>query len=178
METLSKRIIGISILSFFLFLTTFLSADPVVAQWSAGASYEVRDEDPANGFGLRLQRQILSGIPVIDLGLRGHFSYFSDEIEAETQSYTTEIDNYDFGMAAYGGVDLGLVNPYAGLGLGSESFESVRTGVNEQQFDEQSFYWNVFVGTEILPIPVIRPFIEYRFSRLFKDDEFDYSQNS
>jgi hypothetical protein len=46
------------------------------AQWSIGASYEVRDEEPTNGFGVRLERDILSAVPVVDLGLRGHFSFF------------------------------------------------------------------------------------------------------
>lgn len=161
-----------------LILTVLVPAEQAAAQWSAGASYEVRDEDPTNGFGFRLQNDILSGLPVIDIGLRGHFSFFNEEIDAEQGSYTTEIDTYDFGLAAYGGIEAGLVKPYVGMGLGSENYKAVRSDAENQSFDENNYYWNVFIGTEVLPIPVIRPFIEYRFTRMFEDTEFDYKQNS
>src|SRR5699024_945974 len=93
------------------------------AQWSLGASYEVRNEDPKNGFGGRVEREILQKLPIVDLLLRGHFSYFNDENEfsRDNQSISTEITIYDFGLAAVGGISVRMVAPYAGLGLGSET---------------------------------------------------------
>ncbi|MEX2600605.1 MAG: outer membrane beta-barrel protein [Balneolaceae bacterium] len=155
----------------------FVPVERAEAQWSVGASYEMRDEDPVNGLGVRVQREFRSVLPLVDLGFRGHFSYFSDEIDASDQSYTTEIENYDFGLAAFGGINIGLVKPYIGGGLGSESFEEVRSGVEELSFNENSFYWNLFAGAELSPIPVLKPFIEYRFTRLLDDEDFDYHQN-
>src|SRR5690625_7934982 len=92
-----------------------LSAVPQTssAQWSLGASYEIRNEDPKNGFGVRIERDILQRLPIVDLGLRGHFSYFNDDNEFTTEGvdYSSEITNYDFDLAAVGGVSVELLDP-------------------------------------------------------------------
>src|SRR5699024_11277769 len=74
------------------------------AQWSLGASYEVRNESPKNGFGIRVERKILQKLPIVDLSLRGHFSYFNDENElswgddSNSNKISTDIQSYDFGL--------------------------------------------------------------------------------
>lgn len=153
----------------FATLALLLSAVPQTssAQWSLGASYEIRNEDPKNGFGVRLERDILQKLPIVNLGLRGHFSYFNDENEFsfENQNISTEITNYDFGLAAVGGVSVGLVAPYVGLGLGSETADlNFRDGDNlpEGEGSDSNLYWNGFIGAEISPVPAIKPFVEYR----------------
>lgn len=168
--------------AFILFALTIFPVKDAEAQWSIGASYEVRDDDPTNGFGVRLERSILQRLPIIDLSLRAHFSLFNETIEGvgDAQVVTQELQAYDFGLAALAGLNVGLVKPYAGLGLGSESFEITRPTVNES-FDESSLYWNLLAGAELSILGPLRPFIEYRFTRLFDDDlfgdDFDYRQN-
>jgi len=138
----------------------FICALPqkMLAQWSIGASYEIRNEKPKNGFGVRLERDILQKIPVVNLGLRAHFSYFSEDnyIGKDKQTYG-KIENYDYGIAAVGGVSVGLLTPYIGTGLGSTTTDL--SGASK----ENSIYWNGFVGAKVSPIPVIKPFVEYRF---------------
>ncbi|MEX2352059.1 MAG: porin family protein [Balneolaceae bacterium] len=152
------------------------------AQWGVGASYELRDEDPANGFGFRAQRTFLSALPFVDLGIRAHFSYFSDEISVSRDqvSYTSDMEDYDFGLAAFGGINIGLIKPYVGAGLGSERLSEARFDIVGQVAPDVShdgLYWNVFAGAELAPIPVLKPFIEYRFTRLMGDEDFDHRQN-
>jgi len=155
-----------------LLIAAFLVVSiPAMAQFEIGASYELRDESPKNGFGVRVQTGILQGLPLIKLGLRGHFSYFSEEntISSTGGSYSKEIENYDFGLAAIGGISLGLMEPYVGVGLGSENvdlkhkdFQGVT--VTPQDDEESSIYWNTFVGAKVSILPILKPFVEYRFT--------------
>ncbi len=160
-----------------------------LAQTSVGASYEIRDEDPQNGFGLRVEREILQKLPVVNLALRGHFSYFSDENSIERQdgsttiSYSQDVTNYDYGLAAVGGVSLGLVAPYVGLGLGASTLDVTRDdlgGVSApQESNDSSIFWNGFVGAKVSPIPYIKPFVEYRFEDVADyEDELQDVKNS
>ncbi len=161
-----------------LFVFLFIPAENAEAQWGIGASYEMRDYEPTSGFGLRIQRDILGGLPILNVGLRAHFSYFSEEIESyRNVGIPAELESYDFGMAALGGINVGLLKPYVGAGLGSESFEFAGVGTEQQNFEDNSLYWNLFVGAELSPIPVLKPFIEYRLTRFFDDDESDYNHN-
>lgn len=142
------------------------------AQWSVGASYEVRSEDPENGFGFRLEKGFLQGVPLLDLGVRAHFSYFNEtnEISSGGVSASTEIEVYDYGLAVLGGVKLGVVKPYVGLGIGNQQFKFDPDLVFG---DETSFYWNGFGGAEITLLPLFNPFIEYRIARLTSADDID-----
>ncbi|MTI88645.1 MAG: porin family protein [Balneolaceae bacterium] len=146
----------------FVFIVLF--SFQAFAQLEIGASYEIRDKAPENGFGLRVQKGMLEKVPLVNLGLRAHFSYFNEEnrISGSDGPTTGEITNYDFGLAAVGGVSLGLIEPYIGLGLGSETVDLNYdvSGPNE----ESNFYWNTFVGAKVSVIPVLKPFVEYRYS--------------
>lgn len=159
-------------------MAVFLVPEQAAAQWSIGASYEIRDEEPKNGFGARIERQILQQLPVVNLRLRGHFSYFSEDnyVDQNQQSFG-EIENYDFGLAAVGGVSIGLLSPYVGTGLGSTTTELRNP---EGAFDggsESNVYWNGFVGAEVSPIPAIKPFVEYRFQAAESFDELQDNVN-
>jgi opacity protein-like surface antigen len=173
-------------------LLTFLSAllllpltltDTADAQWSIGASYEVRDEDPTNGFGVRIERGILSAVPVVDLGIRGHFSYFNEtnDLSSDGVTFDQTIQSYDFGVAATGGVSIGPVKPYVGLGIGwdntslenSGEASGAEIGIREE-FDAEDFYWNGFAGAEVTILPVLSPFIEYRFTNISGREDVDF----
>lgn len=151
----------------------------VLAQWSLGASYEIRNEDPKNGFGLRIERDILQKLPIVNLGLRAHFSYFNEENNinfndnGSSFSYSQDVTNYDYGLAAVGGVSIGLINPYVGLGLGASSLDITRDDLPsgaplDEGADDSAIYWNGFVGAKLAALP-IQPFVEYRL-----EDVADY----
>lgn len=169
---LKKTILTLSALMLLCGIVPKISS----AQWSIGGSYEIRDEEPKNGFGVRLERGLLSQAPVIDLRIRGHFSYFSEDnyVGENNQTYG-EIENYDFGLAAVGGVSLGLLTPYLGTGLGSTNTELKNPEGAFEEGSESSLYWNGFVGAEVSPVPAIKPFVEYRFESA---KSFDELQNS
>lgn len=168
--------------TFALMLT--MLPEKTTAQWSLGASYEIRDEEPKNGFGLRLERKILQKLPIVNLSLRGHFSYFNEDISYENRTYSTDITNYDYGLAAVGGVSLGLLSPYVGVGLGASTLDVNRDNLPsgsplDENNDDSAIYWNGFVGAEVSPLPMIKPFVEYRFEDISNySDELSDIQNS
>lgn len=164
-----------------LLLLAMVPMEKAAAQTGIGASFESRDTSPENGFGLRVEQGIFTMVPVVDLKLRGHFSYFSEEVNSfdfGTVNATAELDSYDYGLAATGGVPLALLSPYVGLGLGSENIKAVEQGTQNGEFDENYFYWNVFTGIKLTTLPMLKPFVEYRFVRHFEEDEFYSNQNS
>lgn len=148
----------------------FLS-ETATAQWSIGGSYEIRNEDPQNGFGVRLERDLLQPAPIVDLGLRAHFSHFSEDNYVGSNNITYgDINQYDYGLAAVGGISVGLVAPYVGLGLGSSTMELEDDG--SEIGSESSLYWNGFVGAKVSPIPYIKPFVEYRLQSTEEYEDF------
>lgn len=139
------------------------------AQFEIGASYELRDEDPKNGFGIRVQKGILQQLPLINLGIRGHFSYFSEEnnLTEDGVTYSRELTNYDFGIDLIGGVNVGLIEPYAGVGLGSQTLDIQPQdvqGISVDDENESNIYWNLTVGSKVAVLPLVKPFVEFRYS--------------
>lgn len=165
------------IISGIILCSLFMLPQQSQAQWSLGASYEIRDEEPENGFGLRLERSLMDKAPVVDVRIRAHFSYFSDEnYVSEDQVTYGKIENYDFGLAGVGGVSVGLVTPYIGVGLGSTTTDLRGAQIsNGNEGSESKLFWNGFVGAEVSPIPAIKPFVEYRFEAA---ESFEELQNS
>lgn len=161
------------VLGFIFILTPIYNT--ANAQWALGAAYEVRSENPENGFGFRLEKGFLNEMPLLDLSLRAHFSYFSDEANVDLKGADIsfgQIDVYDYGLAALAGVKLGLVKPYVGLGIGNQQFNFDAID-DPADFDDSSFYWNGFGGAEVTILPLFNPFIEYRIARLTSTDDID-----
>ncbi len=158
----------------FPILLSVVLINTASAQIEVGASFELRDEEPQSGFGVRVQSGFLNSIPVVNFGLRAHFSYFSETntVDETTFTYDKSIENYDFGLAAFAGVTLGLLEPYIGAGLGSETVDlsaedfSNPPPPNQQPSEEEesNIYWNTFAGAKVTVIPLVKPFVEYRFS--------------
>ncbi len=163
-----KKILPIALFISILFATSGF------AQLEIGASYELRDEAPQNGFGVRIQKGILEKLPLVNLGIRLHASYFSEQNKIDpdnqTYSYSEDFTHYDVGIAAIGGVSVGLIEPYVGVGLGTEDYEKAinnYTGLpgNEpRDGNENNLYWNMLAGAKVTIIPLIKPFVEYRYS--------------
>lgn len=175
---MKRLLISLAILFFFSLSAAF-------AQFGVGVSYEYKPADgnlnnvPQSGFGVRLENSIGPKFPGFKLGYRLHASFFRDEQNLnqsinDIQAGTYNSDVYDFGAAFLGEVKIPfLANPYAGLGIGYElqdiaSVENVEdvSGIRArlEQFEESSLFYNAFIGVKFSPIPVIRPFVEYRFS--------------
>ncbi|MGM0587792.1 MAG: outer membrane protein [Bacteroidota bacterium] len=173
---------------FFLATLLFLIAPPKsVAQWSIGASYEIRQEDPKNGFGARIEREFLQEVPLFNLGLRAHFSYFNDDnqISREGVSFSQEITSYDYGLAAIGGVSVSILTPYLGLGLGSSTLDVTRDDLPsdspfERDSKDSAIYWNGLVGAKVEILPAIKPFAEYRLENVadYKDELRDIKDSN
>lgn len=172
----------ISLIGLFLIIGFFTNT--AYAQWGIGASYEIRNESPQNGFGVRVEKGILSSVPLLDFQIRGHFSSFSEEnsVTREGIAFDREFEVYDFGAALVAGVSLGVVKPYVGAGLGSERYRfdsmNIALGSVEGSFSESNYYWNGFGGAEMTLLPFLKPFIEFRYSKLFEPDDIEFDQVS
>ncbi len=144
------------------------------AQWSVGVSYEYRNEDPNSGFGLRAEKSILEDLPVLDLSLRGHFSYFNEttQVSREGINFSSDLDVYDFGFAALAGFSIQLVSPYVGVGIGNERFK-LSSDARDFSFKERNFYWNGFIGADVEILPYLKPFIEFRAGKLTSTNEVE-----
>jgi len=69
-----------------------------------------------------------------------------------------KITFYDYGVDAVMGFPLGFLKPYVGTGIGANKY-SIKF-----QDSGTRVFWNSFVGTSVTSIPVLHPFIEYRFT--------------
>ncbi len=174
------RIIFVQFFGTLFMAFTFI--DIAEAQWAVGASYELRNESPANGFGVRFDRSILPAVTVIDVEMRAHFSYFNETNSITREGITIDrnFETFDLGVAGTGGITVGLVKPYVGLGIGLDNsslefFGSVNgtSTDNIEPFDKADFYWNSFIGAEVSVSPLVFPFIEYRYAQISGRDEIN-----
>jgi opacity protein-like surface antigen len=170
-----------------MLLFIFCTSNDLYAQASLGANLDVRSEDPSNGAGIRFEYRILHLPPVAEIRLRAHGSYFYEKSVREYETHglksevTRELEAFDFGAAALAGINLGLISPYAGVGLGGDSSwftvakesgdPSRESGVNEM-----NPYWNIFMGAEFTLIPYINPFFEYRFMKLIESGNVNFRE--
>jgi hypothetical protein len=162
----------LSLIAIFVLLPV---AEKVQAQWAIGASYEIRNEEPTNGFGLRVEKGILNFVPIVDFNLRAHFSYFNETntLSPSGAAISGDTEAYDYGLAATAGIKIAMIRPFVGLGIGSETidFDSEAEG----SFKENNFYWNAFGGAELTLLPLLNPFIEYRITNLTGTDQLSTS---
>jgi hypothetical protein len=155
---------------FILAVVCSLSAGDALAQLGIGASFERRSETPTNGFGLQLEFELLKAIPIINIRARLHGSYFSEESDFTLEGVqlgSATVANTDFGAAALGGVSLGLLRPYIGVGIGSENWSfKPKAGSSPLSIerDEDSFYYYGVAGVAFTMIPFIKPYAEYRLA--------------
>lgn len=181
----------ISVIFLFIFPTKQLSA-----QLGIGVSYEKREVSSENtsylpeyGFGIRVENDFGPKIPLIKLGWRLHASAFSLE-ESFNEQLNEVLDRNvnavvaDVGFSLFIEVKMPLfINPYAGGGLGFETRKDVRnilvpTPQQNESSQNQAFsflpsdikgnsiYYHGFIGMKFSPIPILKPFVEYRYSHL------------
>lgn len=182
---------------FHIVLTAMLLALPLApfqaasAQFAIGAGYQLRDESPESGYTVLIEKGFLKNVPLLTLRTRLHVSQFSDDyrissldglagqIGQDLDNITKDMKTLDYGLALLLGVNLGIVTPYAGAGIGSENYEISYDDLDLdiESLSDSGFYWNGFLGATLSPIPVVKPFFEYRFTSFITDEEIDYTQN-
>ena len=160
------------------------------AQIAIGGGFEVRSEEPTNGFNVRLEKGLKEPIPFLDLRARLQGGFFSGDITQEipnsTSALEVDLGSYYVGANLIGEFKLPIpVNPYAGVGVGYESstaeipqatFGGVTVGGSEN--DTNSFYFEGTAGLKLSLIPVLKPFIEYRFVGPLGDYSFEDATNN
>ncbi len=145
------------------------------AQFSIGASYEIRKENPTNGFGIRIENDIPLKLPLVAIGIRAQFSNFSEKnsISSGSISYDRKLNHYNLGLMALGKLKLGLLSPYIGLGIGTSHLQVKNTnlsmilpnGGESGSKNSNSIYYEGAIGASATLLPMIHPFIEYRLQK-------------
>ncbi|HKJ45364.1 MAG TPA: outer membrane beta-barrel protein [Balneolales bacterium] len=162
-----------------LILLILITTSTAWAQWSIGGSYEIRSKTPKNGFGVRIERSIPLPLPLVSIVGRAHFSYFSENnkiTKSGTYKYSTDFKDYDFGLTALAKVKLGIIDPYAGIGIGSTNYKVDIKDLGNPQ-SQNSVIYNVTFGSDVALIPHLHPFVEYRITKNnFKD--FNFTANT
>lgn len=163
----------------FILLLLSVTANSAYSQIGLGVTYEIRDEKPTNGFGVHAQLALLN-LPMVSLSARAHYSNYSEDYSLTISGvrYNQEIKSTEFGATAIVSVGLGLIAPYVGLGIGWQNF-SIESALADQiaddfdiDFDDEenaAKYFGV-IGAAVSPIPLLRPFIEYRYAGITKDN--------
>lgn len=182
------RKIGLGI--FGVLLLAF-SVTPAQAQWAIGGSYEIRNQAPETGFGARVEKGISLPIPLVDLGVRATVSHFSEDNsiprgEEGDFSFDREITSIDYGVTVLGKLELGLVKPYLGIGIGGSSSDmsidnidagDVANPPEPEEINESEFTYHGLIGGEIGLVPVLNPFIEYRINDYSASMDLQSNQN-
>jgi len=161
-----KRLLYIAtICTFIITLTT-----PAHAQLGLGVSYEERPDAPNQGFGVQLESELLPLSLIGTLKARLHFSYFSQDARLTVSldglppsAELGKIENYDFGGAILGGINLGFFTPYVGLGAGLDNWKFEPQNY-EQTYDEQAVQYYGLLGASLSIFPKLEPYVEYRVS--------------
>ncbi|MEX2403943.1 MAG: hypothetical protein WD625_07400 [Balneolales bacterium] len=159
-------------------LATFFAVNETKAQWAIGATYEnkqISSDLSTSGFGLRIERDLKLPVPLIFLRTRAHYSYFRDSNSFSLDGIQyDDVSNYDFGVAAIAGVNIALLSPYAGFGIGLEDYKI--DGGDGQGSLSDEYYFQAMVGLGLNLLPVIQPFAELRYSGFNKREEITDSQ--
>jgi len=162
-----KKIVTFSAL--FMALGFFTQAQ---AQFILGASYEIRSEEPTNGFGLHFQNDFSVVPMLLNVGVRFQTSFYSEEYRAQRDGFEIEQDDtvYDFGLGVFATINAGFLSPYIGAGAGYEILDretglinDVANNIIPGSSSDDSFYYFGAAGVGLSIVPVIRPFLEYRY---------------
>lgn len=166
------------------------------SKFSIGGSYEMRAQHPNQGFGIRLENELKLGIPLLALGVRAQYSRFTEEIKGcrgyvKTDHgevhFNRKLSEYYLGLMALVKLKLGLLTPYAGLGIGTSQLtvkntklhDILESGAEAGSKSDHSIYYNGAVGASMTLLPVLHPFVEYRLQRNnFRDVINGYSSEA
>ena len=166
MKSIFAKTLSIVLLTILAAGFTYQQAE---AQFSIGASYEIRSNNPTNGFGIRIENDLPLKLPLVAIGVRAQFSNFSEKNSLTTNSitYDQKLDHYNIGLLALAKVKLGLLSPYAGLGIGTNHLNVKNTGPISFQGpkNKTKIYYEGVLGASATLLPMLHPFIEYRLQK-------------
>jgi opacity protein-like surface antigen len=161
-----------------IIITLAFGITEMQAQKSLGISFENRSEEPSTGFGLHFQNDFTVVPMLLDVGFRLQGSFYSEEYDFgdDGLDIRAEDSSYDFGLGAIATASAGFVAPYAGFGVGYEFFErdfgsnSTDTAITVQDGSDNGFYYYGTVGVGASIVPLLRPFVEYRYRGVTSTD--------
>lgn len=164
-------------------LMGFMATSSAFAQGGIGASYERRNAEPKEGLGIRIEKTFGTSSEMVNAGILGHVSFFSNSITLEKNDTgsgatfeRTDLSTFDFGLAGKIAVNVPFVTPYVMAGLGFENYNiEVNESFNGVDFknDERTLMVNGTIGVQLRVLDAIRPFAEIRYSKNFDDYEFE-----
>lgn len=152
------------------------------ANFSIGGSYEMRSQHPQNGFGIRLENQLPLGIPLLAIAVRAQYSNFTEQknkvhgfgrLNHDDVYFHRKLNQYYLGLMALAELRLGLITPYAGLGIGTSRLKVENANLHEilesggvaGSQNKQSIYYEGALGASVTLLPVLHPFVEYRLQK-------------
>lgn len=166
MKNPTSKLLTIALLGVFLACFSYQQA---AAQFSIGASYEIRSHKPTNGFGVRIENDMPLKVPMLAIGVRAQFSNFSEKNNISginDITYDQKLSHYNLGLMALLKLKLGLLEPYVGLGLGTSHLKVKSEGLSQSYSENKnSIYYEGALGAEVSLLPILHPFIEYRLHR-------------
>ena len=166
MKNILAKTLSIVLLSVLAAGFTYQQAE---AQFSIGASYEIRSNKPTNGFGIRIENDLPLKLPLVAIGVRAKFSNFSEKNSLTTNSvtYDQKLNHYNIGLLALAKVKLGLLSPYAGLGIGTNHLSVKNSGPISfgGSKNKTKIYYEGVLGASVTLLPMLHPFIEYRLQK-------------
>lgn len=166
-----------------LLLLLFFGIHEAQAQKSLGVSFENRSEEPQTGIGLHFQNDFTVVPMLLKVGVRLQGSFYSENYNLREDDLVFDVDDtsYDFGLGAIATLSAGLVAPYAGAGLGYEIFDRESAvqdlpgtpddlTLQSTSSSDNGLYYYGTVGVGISAIPVLRPYVEYRYRGVTSTD--------
>lgn len=177
-----------------LILLSFGMAETAAAQWGIGASYELNfqaaDSEPQYGVGIRIERLLGLAVPRMDFRVEGHFAFHKSESvllyngNGHQFDYSKDINYFDYDVNFIGRFDY-MVDPYAGIGAGFQSYELITgsaesNNISNTEYEDISYskvrpYVSGIVGVTVDDLPVVRPFAEIRYNYYISDNEIPRS---
>jgi opacity protein-like surface antigen len=164
-------------------IVVLIGASNAHAQGGIGATYEKRDDQPREGIGLRIEKTFGTAADIINVGIVGHTSFFSNTLTLRSGENgsgvifsDTELSTYDFGAALKLAFNVPLVTPYVMGGLGFENYKiRVNSTFDGLDFpnDESTMVLNGTAGIQVRLGSSIRPFMEMRFSQNMNEYTFE-----
>jgi hypothetical protein len=134
----------------------------VFPQWEFGGSYNHRIEEPENGFGIMVSRNLPFQWPAAGLKLRLGIELYrnTEEINGETIKYLAE----DLHLDLIGSFFLSGFTPYAGpfIGLGHQETKGI---------DEYIFSTGIIAGLKFSFSYRLQPYLEIRLHKYFSSFE-------
>lgn len=168
-KPMNKKIfIRLFMVFFFCMLVEIGFTQTASAQMRIGFNYQLRNTIPKRGYGISLEPTVYRYKKLV-VDVRGFLGYFNHngmqtlgDPTLPSDTFNRNIKYYVFGLGGVVRYKFRYFDPFVSLGIGFNSYKVTSRGYVTIK---SSYLYNGSVGVEIEPIPVIKPFIEYRYTR-------------